>query len=177
MRQILLPLAAVVLIITILGVINKYPEISKQAIQNPGGFVETTVEKNVYNKKEIKIGNKLLLVEVVDTFEERRQGLSGREGLEEDEGMLFVFDNQDVDPGFWMKDMKFSIDVIWINDGKVAQITKELPTPAADTSDRNLPIYTPDNPIDYVLEVTAGFSDKNEIFVGDTVDLSSALGG
>jgi uncharacterized membrane protein (UPF0127 family) len=90
--------------------------------------------------------------------------------------MLFVFENKDVIPGFWMKDMKFSIDIIWINDGKIAQITKELPTPEPGTPDRNLPIYTPEGGIDYVLEVPAGFSDKNDILVGSVVDLSSALG-
>ena len=177
MKQILIPLAVVVLIITILGVLNKYPDISRKAIQNPGGFIETAVEKNVYKKKEIKIGDKSLLVEVVDSLETRNKGLSGRDGLEADQGMLFVFETQDVNPGFWMKDMKFSIDIIWINDGKVSQITKEVPNPTPETPERSLPIYTPQDAVDYVLEVSAGFSDKNGISVGDAVDLSLAVGG
>ena len=176
MKQILLPLAAVAFIITILGVLNKYPNASKQALQNPGGFIQTAVEKNIYDKKEIKIGDKSILVEVVDTQKTRNKGLSGREKLEVNQGMLFVFETQNVNPGFWMKDMKFSIDIIWINDDKVSQISKEVPIPAPNTPDRALPIYTPESAIDYVLEVSAGFSDKNGILVGDAVDLSSALG-
>jgi uncharacterized membrane protein (UPF0127 family) len=176
MKQIVLLLAAVFIIITVLGVLNKYPNASKKALQNPGGFIETAVEKNVYKKKEIKIADKTLLVEVVDSLEARNKGLSGREGLEENRGMLFVFETKDVRPGFWMKDMRFSIDIIWINDDKVVQISKELPYPSPDTPDRSLPIYTPQVSVDYVLEVSAGFSDKNGISVGDSVDLSSALG-
>ena len=176
MKQIIIPLAAVFLIITILGVLNKYPGASKEALQNPGGFIETAVEKNVYNKKEVKIGEKAILVELADTQETRNKGLSGRDGLGEDQGMLFVFETQDVSPAFWMKDMKFSIDIIWINDGKVVLISKEVPAPAADTPDRSLPLYTPESVVDYVLEVSAGSSDKNGISVGDGVDLSSALG-
>jgi len=176
MKQILLPLAAVAVIITILGVLSKYPNSSKEALQNPSGFINTAVETNVYKKKEIKIGDKSMLVEVVDTPEARNNGLSGRDGLEGNQGMLFVFEVQDINPGFWMKDMKFPIDIIWINDGKVSQISKEVPAPEPDTPDRSLPIYTPKSEIDYVLEVSAGFSDKNGISVGDAVELSAALG-
>jgi len=171
MKQIIIPLAAVFLIITILGVLNKYPGASKEVLQNPGGFIETAVEKNVYNKREIKIGEKTILVEVVDTLETRNKGLSGRDGLNEGQGMLFVFETQDVSPAFWMKDMSFSIDIIWINDGKVVLISKEVPPPAADTQDRSLPLYTPQSVVDYVLEVSAGFSDQQDIKVGDKVTI------
>ena len=171
MKQIIIPLAAVFLIITILGVLNKYPGASKEALQNPGGFIETAVEKNVYNKKEIKIGEKTMLVEVVNTLETRNKGLSGRDGLNEGQGMLFVFETQDVSPAFWMKDMSFSIDIIWINDGKVVLISKEVSPPAADTPDRSLPLYTPQSVVDYVLEVSAGFSDQQDIKVGDKVTI------
>ena len=171
MKQIIIPLAAVFLIITILGVLNKYPGESKKALQNPGGFIETAVEKNVYNKREINIGEETILVEVVDTLETRNKGLSGRDGLNEGQGMLFVFETQDVSPAFWMKDMSFSIDIIWINDGKVVLISKEVPPPAADTPDRSLPLYTPQTAVDYVLEVSAGFSDQQDIKVGDKVTI------
>lgn len=173
MKQVLLPLAATAAIILILGVLNKYPDNTKSVLNNPGGFIQQTVQKNVYKKKEIKIGTKSLLVEVSDTQETRNKGLSGRETLGENEGMLFVFESKNIKPAFWMKDMKFSIDIIWIKDNKVAQITKEIPAPTPGTEDRNLPLYIPDAPIDYVLEVNSGFSDKNEIKAGDPIDLSN----
>jgi uncharacterized membrane protein (UPF0127 family) len=175
MKQVLLPLAAVAAIITILGVLNKYPDATKSALSNPGGYLEKTIEKQVYNKKEITVGEKSILVEVVDNNETRAKGLSGREGLGEDEGMFFVFENQDVKPAFWMKDMKFAIDIIWINDGKVAQITKGVPPPESDTPDSKLPYYIPDSPIDYVIEVVSGFSEKSQIKEGTSVDLTSIV--
>jgi len=171
MKQVLLPLAATAAIILILGVFHKYPDSTKSALNNPGSFVQQTVQKNVYNKKELKIGKKTLLVEIADTQESRTTGLSGRKSLAENEGMLFVFESQNIKQAFWMKDMKFSIDIIWIKDGKVAQITKEVPAPAPDTPDRNLSLYIPDAPIDYVLEVIGGFCDQQGIKVGDEVTI------
>ena len=69
--------------------------------------------------------------------------------------------------------MLISIDIIWINDGTVAKIDKNIEPPAPGTVDSQLKLYRPDTPIDYVLEVNAGFSDKNSIGIGDSVDLSA----
>lgn len=56
---------------------------------------------------------KKIKAEVVDNEEARMKGLSGRDNLADDEGMFFVFEKSDIYP-FWMKDMKFAIDIIWI---------------------------------------------------------------
>ena len=85
--------------------------------------------------------------------------------------MLFTFDPQNVTPGFWMKEMLIPIDIIWIEGGHVVKIDKNVEAPKENTPDSELKIYTPDTPIDYVLEVNAGFSDKNSIKVTDTVIL------
>ena len=72
-----------------------------------------------------------------------------------------------------MKGMLIPIDIIWINDGKVSLINENVPQPATpDVPESNLPSYSPKDPIDYVLEVMAGFSKENKIKVGDAVDLS-----
>jgi hypothetical protein len=111
----------------------------------------------------VKIAGVTLQVEIASTPEMLKQGLSGRAGLKENEGMLFVFER----PGkysFWMKDMNFPIDIIWIGeDLKVIYIKKDaLPNSFPE-------VFTPDKNAKYVLEVNAGFSEKNDLKEGDSV--------
>ena len=75
-----------------------------------------------------------------------------------------------------MKGMLIPIDIIWINDGKITQITKEVQPPAEGTADRELPLLIPDGLVDYVLEVAGGFSEKNKVGVGTAVDLTNIEG-
>jgi len=121
------------------------------------------------------IGGKKIDVELANTPEKRTLGLSDRESLNDEDGMLFTFDKQDTSPAFWMKDMNFSIEIIWINDGKVIQIDKNVPPPEPQTPEAELTLYKPAQPIDYVLEVASGFSEENEIKLGDNVDVSGAI--
>src|SRR3989344_8940875 len=65
------------------------------------------------NQPKIKIGQKTIFIEIADTQEKQKKGLSGRDNLPEDSGMLFVF-KEEGHHQFWMKDMNFSIDIIWI---------------------------------------------------------------
>ena len=75
--------------------------------------------------RSLTIADKNILVEVVDTDNARKLGLSYRPSLENNRGMLFDFTNTtDKRPSFWMKDMRFSIDIIWINNGTVVGIEK-----------------------------------------------------
>ena len=121
---------------------------------------------------EISVGRNKVFVEIMDTPEKRAHGLSGRSLLSENEGMLFVFEEKDIMPAFWMKDMSFAIDIIWINDGVVIGISERV-QPEPERSESELTLYRPPGPIDYVLEVSAGFSEKNRIGNGDLVELSS----
>jgi len=149
-KQIFLPLVAVAVFIVAVGLF----------VKNSG-------------KKTVTIGNKTISVEVANTPESRKNGLSGTSALAEDNGMLFVFDSQDIMPSFWMKDMLIPLDIIWINDGKVVKIDKNVPAPAKDIPDSELKTHNPGQPIDYVLEVNSGFSDKNGVKAGDSVTLPS----
>lgn len=149
MKQLLLPIVAAAAFIIAVGLLTK------------------TIELNPPQKKQIKVGNVTLYVEISDSEDERAKGLSGRKSLGENEGMLFVFENSY--PSFWMKEMLIPIDILWISDGKVVKIHKNvLPEPEKKTSE--LTLYRPDGPIDYVLEVNAEFSDKNGIKLGDQVN-------
>lgn len=110
--------------------------------------------------KIIKINDVSVAVEIADTPEARTQGLSGRETLPDGTGMLFIFSNP-ARYGFWMKDMRFAIDLVWMNEaGQVVGIEKEV-------SPKTFPqIFYPNQAVKYVLEVSAGFSDSRSIDIG-----------
>ena|SRR3989338_328158 len=115
----------------------------------------------------VKIAGKILKVDLALTSEEQERGLSGRNELKEDEGMLFVFDYINKHP-FWMKDMNFAIDIIWIGgDLRVVYIKKNAqPESYPET-------FLPKQDAKYVLEVWASFSEKNNLRVGDEVEFLS----
>jgi len=120
-------------------------------------------------KVEMMVKDKKIFIEIASTNEQMQKGLSGRDPLAEDEGMLFVFPEKDTLQSFWMKDMKFDLDFIWINDDKVVQTHENIKHPSPGTPDSKLEILTPKTPIDSVLEVNAGFVEKNNIKEGDSV--------
>ena len=161
MKQIILPILAVAVFIVLVGFLT-------QGAQNGKFSLPNKAEK----RTEITVGNIKIQVEIAKTDVERREGLSKKESLGDEEGMLFVFPQMNIQPPFWMKDMSFPIDIIWIDDGKVVQIDEDIPAPEANAPDEELTLYTVNQPIDYVLEVKAGFVEKNNIEKGDSVELS-----
>lgn len=112
-------------------------------------------------REEIKIGEAEVMAELADTPEERARGLSGREELGDGEGMLFIFDEPAV-VGFWMKEMLFPIDIIWIDSYKrVIGVEKDIsPATYPET-------FRPSEAVKYVLEVPAGFSQRHSVDTGD----------
>jgi len=104
--------------------------------------------------------------EVADSAAERAQGLMYRKELAENKGMLFVFEKE-VLPGFWMKNMEFPLDIIWINQDKRIIGINTNALPCRDSCENIVP---PDK-IKYALEVNAGFVEENQIKAGDRVDL------
>ncbi len=124
-------------------------------------FIHNRNPQKTSKERLLEIRDTSLYVEIADTPEKRRQGLSGRSKMRDDQGMLFIFDNP-ASPGFWMKDMFFSIDMIWIDaNGFVVGITKNIPPDSFPKT------FEPPSPVLYVLEVNAGWADKNNISVGD----------
>ncbi len=83
--------------------------------------------------------------------------------------MLFVFPTEQR-PGFWMKDMRFPLDFVWISAGRhVAGVTENVPAPSPGTADGALPLYSPDSPVLYVLEVNGGAVRRSGVRAGDPV--------
>jgi uncharacterized membrane protein (UPF0127 family) len=114
----------------------------------------------------VKINNTTIKVEVAETPLAREKGLSGREKLDQNKGMLFIFPQKDY-YSFWMKEMKFPIDIIWISDNRVVDIAYDLPLQASEF----LKTYQPKEPVNFVLEVNAGFARNYNIKIGDRVEI------
>lgn len=136
-----------------------------------GSVVKSAPTPTFAPQKSLTVGHTDVQIKVADSDEKRSLGLGGVTSLKANEGMYFIFPQEDIKPAFWMKDMLIPIDIIWINDGHVAQISKSLPAPDPGTPDSALRLYLPDGPIDQVLEVPAGFADQNQISVGDQVNV------
>jgi uncharacterized membrane protein (UPF0127 family) len=108
-------------------------------------------------------------VTIADTPEEQEVGLSYTSSLEQNTGKLFVF-NTVGKYGFWMKDMNYSLDLVWIDkDFKIIAIDKNV-TPESYPN-----IFYPPKEVQYVLEVNAGFSTANDLSVNQLMALTNNL--
>lgn len=127
-------------------------------------------ENTITPEASILISGKKIDVAVARTSSEKAKGLSGKTHLAENEGMIFVFP-QKTYPSFWMIDMNFALDIIWISDDTIVHIDENVPAPTDGQKNEDLLLYKPPKAIDYVLEVNAGYSEKYDIKVGDKVDI------
>lgn len=121
--------------------------------------------------KEVQINGVSIPVEIADTDIKRQQGLSNRPPLDEGHGMLFVFPSQNQYGAFWMKEMYFDIDIIWINDGKILQVHENVPAHEYGSPEQYT-TYRPDGAYDYVLEMNAGSAQKYGFAAGAPVIIS-----
>lgn len=146
-----LALLGVVILGGVVWLSGKEKPVARQVVQE-----EVAVPKAVINGVEIEL-------EVVRTPAKQARGLSGRQSLKANTGMLFVYETPSI-PGFWMKEMNFPIDIIWIDQNKkVVDITENL---APETYPQ---VFYPRSPMQYVLEVNANWSKTRNISVGDEV--------
>lgn len=141
-----------------------------QKMQSTNMNTNKTVQRvSDREKKEIQVGTKKIQVEIVTSPTSLTLGLSGRDSIGAD-GMLFVFDRKRV-VSFWMKEMKFDIDMIFIADGKIEKISENVPRPTPGTKLEELPLYTSDVPVNAVLEIPAGEAAKMGLKTGDLVEV------
>jgi len=117
-------------------------------------------------RQTITVGATTFDVEMATTMAEQSCGLSGRVGLDDKQGMLFPFGYGNTQT-FWMKDMTFAIDMIWISNGKVVGFAQNVPPPAPGTQLWQLKLYSSPRNTDTVLEVNAGTVMRDNIQVGD----------
>jgi uncharacterized membrane protein (UPF0127 family) len=108
-----------------------------------------------YQTCDLKLAQDCVTLERVDTAAAREKGLSGREDLAEDQAMLFVYEKPAIEC-FWMKDMKFAIDMVWVSADKKIVTMHENVTPKTYPKS-----FCPDEPTQYVLEFPAGTASRN----------------
>lgn len=139
------------------------------AILALGFFLKFKNKKAQYSQfgnelKTISLNGHDLEAEIVSAQDKKELGLSGRAEICADCAMLFVYASEGIYP-FWMKDMRFDLDMIWISGNKVVYLAKNVPHAKGTKETVN-----PGIPADNVLELNAGTSDRIGIKIGDTVD-------
>ena len=165
-------LGIVILSILIFFIFHFSQKLSLISSDKSGGSSSISILNNLTSKDTVTIDNIEIKVDIADTEALQTKGLSGRPSLDEYEGMLFVFPDDQI-RYFWMKDMLISLDIIWIDkEGKIIAIEKNVPKPEIGTPDYRLPIYTSSGSVRYVLEVNSGFSERHNISTNDTVQIN-----
>ncbi len=123
----------------------------------------------------MRVGDAIVRAEIADDNAERALGLGGRDSLARDAGMYFVLTTDT--PRIWMKGMRFPLDLVWIDDDRVVEVTARVPDQPPGTPETELPIYSPAQPANRVLEVNAGWAQHHGVQPGDTVRLGNAGAG
>ena len=147
--QVLIPIFIAAVIVGTAGLLSIPSESKLESVEFPMGT--------------IKVDDVALQVQIADTEPRRVRGLMFQDQLPYDQGMIFVFQ----EPGLhsiWMLNMQFSLDMIWFDKaGKVVHIEKDVPPCKTALEIASCQSVIPVDEAVYVLEVTAGFIDKNNI--------------
>lgn len=147
--QTLIPITIAAVIVGIVGLLSIPSESKLESVEFPRGT--------------IKVDSVPLEVQIADTEPRRVRGLMFQDQLPYDQGMIFVFDG----PGnysLWMLNMQFSLDMIWFDkDGKVVHIEQDVPPCKSALEIATCQSIVPEGEAVYVLEVTSGFIEKNNI--------------
>jgi uncharacterized membrane protein (UPF0127 family) len=125
-----------------------------------------------FRQVNITVNGVKLMADIAATSDQQIEGLGVKDFLNENEAMLFPF-KEESQHAFWMKGMKFPIDIIWIDsDKEVVRIEHSLDPCVPDSF---CPTYAPSNPSLYVLETVAGFAQKYDITEGTRVEFDLEL--
>jgi hypothetical protein len=118
-----------------------------------------------YKTQTVYIKNQKLIVEIADTDNLREKGLSKRFSLDKNKGMLFIFPKAGL-YRFWMKEMNFPLDFIWISNDRIVDLTENVPIASNNIT---IPTFEPQSTVDKVLEVNAGTIKSLNISLGDKI--------
>src|SRR3989344_1775222 len=124
--------------------------------------------RNQSGRPTVAINGQTYFIEIADTAASQQHGLSDRTSLPQEHGMLFIFPEKQV-RSFWMKDMHFPLDMIWIDGDTIVDITENVPPPTPGESPA---IVYPKAPVDKVLELNAGEVKRIGVSAGQKVLLS-----
>ena len=162
MKKDLAIIAGLVLVIVFFIIFGRGFSTGQFITPSATGSAETQKKENT----QVTVKDLAIKAKIADEPKEQQTGLADYSSLGLDEGMIFVFD-QSKRHTFWMKDMDFAIDIIWIDDQKkIVDIAPNVPPePARD--DKELSKYKPKADAKYVLEINAGVSSLHNLQVGD----------
>ena len=124
--------------------------------------------KPPYDDGVVELAGQKIYIQLADDLGEQVNGLSGRESMRSNQGMLFVYDKPTT-LSFWMKGMLIPIDIIWISGDTVVDMNQKAQEQGG-VADRDLIHYSPSTPSDKVLELTSGWAEKNGLDIGDRVE-------
>lgn len=131
------------------------------------GYLNGGIKLFLFKKTPIvKINNQSFNATVAASEKEREIGLSETKSLQPNQGMIFLFDRPDY-YSFWMKNMKFPIDIIYINNDTIVTIISNAPFPKNNSE--SLTVYASISPANKVLEIQGGLSEKYKFKNGDKV--------
>ena len=138
-----------------------------------GGWdkIKNRFQDKTYDGPVLSIGSAQVQIEIADEEEEQRQGLSGRGVLEENRGMLFIY-QEPRRLTFWMKETLIPLDILFISQGKVVDVFSNVSAPKEGQDGREIRVAA-SIPVDMALEVNSGWAQKSGVKVGDEVVLVS----
>ncbi|MEA1929557.1 MAG: DUF192 domain-containing protein [Patescibacteria group bacterium] len=136
-----------------------------QIFRTPAYRLDKIIAEQQTESIELRVRSLRLQVKLAKTSQEQARGLSGRESLGEFEGMLFSFERP-AEPSFWMKDMNFPIDILWLDSQlRIIEIEHNVQPDSFPQT------FSPPQPIRYVLEVNAGLAENFNLQTGDGISL------
>ena len=132
------------------------------------GLLDLLLGEPIYKKRTVSYNGARFNVEVADSFRKVSKGLMDHTKLQKNAGMLFIFDRP-ARIGFWMLNMAFGLDIIWLDDeGRVVHIWEDAKPCSSIFSCRTV---TPDKDAKYVLEFNSGTVSRLKVKVGSRFKL------
>lgn len=131
-------------------------------------FLAENEPKEMDKYKELELKGKNIFVEIAGNSRDHYLGLSNREKICADCGMLFVFPEKEIRK-FVMRNMKFPLDIVFIDDNEIVSIFENLNPEGAEP----INIYSSATPVNNVLEVPAGYCQKNNVKIGDEIKINN----
>jgi uncharacterized membrane protein (UPF0127 family) len=137
----------------------------------PSGNESSANNRGNESLSKVCFGAKCFYVELAVTPEERSRGLMFREHLEPDKGMLFIYQDEEV-RYFWMKNTLILLDMVWINGNReIIFISKDV----QPCEISQCPLISPEQKVQYVLELNGGTSDKIGLAIGNKITFDKSI--
>lgn len=134
------------------------------------GLIGIFFHRLYWPEASVTLANQTLRVQVADSLYRQIKGLGGRSKLAPYDGLLFVFSGAG-EYGFVMRDMKFPIDIIWFDNGRVVDIAPRV-APEPGVPEAELRRYVPRKPANLVLEAPAGWAEAHGLKIGDLLQVN-----